>query len=374
MRNRLGFIICRPYHQATGATLKISLLALLLFGLTGCTNALYYMHALSGHAQLLNAQRPLDEVLADPAVPKQTRTRLESLQAARNFASRELGLPDNGSYRSYADLGRAYVVWNVVATPPYSLKPKQWCFIFVGCVSYRGYYQRAQAEAYANQLRAQGLDVQVAGASAYSTLGWLDDPLLNTMLYRSEARRVGIIFHELAHQQLFIKGDTTFNESFASVVEQEGVRRWFLAQGKPAPYQAYMDEQKRGVRFRQMLLQTRQKLQRLYRQKADKSETSMRKEKARIFAELKQAFAQLKKSQPAFSAYDHWMAQDLNNAYLALVATYHKDVPALVHLLQAKQGNLRVFYHAAADLAHKDPQKRRTLLQQWAHQDGAGRK
>lgn len=374
MRNRIGFIICRPHRWVVSAVLKTGLLALLLPGLAGCSNALYYMNALTGHARLLNAQRPLNEVLADPALPAQTRSRLESLQKARNFASRELDLPDNGSYRSYADLGRRYVVWNVVATPRYSLKPKQWCFVFVGCVSYRGYYQRAQAEAYADQLRAQGFDVQVAGASAYSTLGWLDDPLLNTMLYRSEALRVGIIFHELAHQQLFIKGDTTFNESFASVVEQEGVRRWFLTQGKSAPYQAYMKAQKRGVRFRQMLLQTRQKLQRLYRQKTVKSETYMRKKKAQIFVALKQAFAQLKKSQPAFSAYDHWMAQDLNNAHLALVATYHKDIPALLHLLRAKQGNLRDFYHAAAELAHEDSQKRRTLLRHWAHQNGVGRK
>ncbi len=347
-----------------GAMLKRGLLALLLMGLAGCGNALYYMRALSGHAQLLNAQRPLDEVLADPALSAQTRTRLESLRAARNFASRELGLPDNDSYRRYADLGRPYAVWNVVATPPYSMKPKQWCFIFVGCINYRGYYQRKQAEAYADRLRAQGLDVQVAGARAYSTLGWSADPLLNTMLYRSEARRVGIIFHELAHQQLFIKGDTTFNESFATVVEQEGVRRWFLAEGKPARYQAYREERKRDVRFKQMLLRTRKKLERLYRQKIDKKH--MQKEKTRIFSELKQTFARLKKSQSAFSVYDRWMAQDLNNAHLALVAIYYEDVPALMHLLKAKQGDLPAFYRAAAKLAHEDPQKRRILLRQWA--------
>lgn len=342
----------------------MSLLALLLLGVTGCSNALYYMNALSGHAQLLNAQRPLAEVLADPALPVQTRKRLESLQVARDFASRELALPDNDSYRSYADLGRPYAVWNVVATPPYSLKPKQWCFIFVGCISYRGYYQREQAQTYADQLHAQGLDVQVAGVRAYSTLGWSDDPLLNTMLYRSEARRVGIIFHELAHQQLFIKGDTTFNESFASVVEQEGVRRWFLAKGKAASYRAYLEERQRDVRFKQMLLQTREKLQKLYRQNIDKKR--MQKGKERIFAELKQTFASLKKSQSAFSVYAQWMAQDLNNAHLALVATYYEDVPALKQLLKAKQGNLRAFYRAAAELAHEDQQKRRILLRQWA--------
>ncbi len=339
---------------------------LLLVWLGGCSNAGYYLGALSGHAQLLNAQHPLDEVLADPALPAQTRARLKTMQKARDFASRELGLPDNDSYRNYADLGRQYAVWNVVATPPYSLTPKQWCFIFVGCISYRGYYQRQQAETYANALRTQELDVQVAGVRAYSTLGWSDDPLLNTMLYRSEARRVGIIFHELAHQQLFIKDDSTFNESFATFVEQEGVRRWFLLrdQAQTGRYQGYLDELDRDARFKQLLLQTREKLQRLYQQKTD--EGYRRKEKARIFAELKRSFAELKKRDPAFSAYDRWMAQDLNNAHLALVATYHEYVPAFAQLLKAKQGDLRAFYRAAEDLAQKDQEKRRTQLQQWA--------
>lgn len=345
--------------------LKKGLLTLLLVWLGGCSNAGYYLGALSGHAQLLNAQRPLDPVLADPALPAQTRARLKSMREARDFASRELGLPDNDSYRNYADLGREYAVWNVVAAPPFSLQPKQWCFLFVGCISYRGYYQREQAETYADSLRAQGLDVQVAGARAYSTLGWSDDPLLNTMLYRSEARRVGIIFHELAHQQLFIKGDSTFNESFATTVEQEGVRRWFLARDQSrVRYQRYLEERKRDARFRQMLLQTREKLQRLYRQKTD--ETYKQKEKARIFLEFKQSFAGLKKSDPAFSAYDRWMAQDLNNAHLALVATYHEYVPAFRQLLKAKQGDLQAFYQAVEDLAREDQEKRRILLQQWA--------
>jgi len=339
---------------------------LLLVWLGGCSNAGYYLGALSGHAQLLNAQHPLEQVLADPALPTETRVRLKTMQEARDFASRELGLPDNDSYRNYADLGREYAVWNVVATPPYSLTPKQWCFIFVGCISYRGYYQRQQAETYADALRAQGLDVQVAGVRAYSTLGWSDDPLLNTMLYRSEARRVGIIFHELAHQQLFIKDDSTFNESFATFVEQEGVRRWFLLrdQAQSGHYQGYLDELDRDARFKQLLLQTREKLQRLYQQKTD--EGYRRKEKARIFAELKRSFADLKKRDPAFSAYDRWMAQDLNNAHLALVATYHEYVPAFAQLLKAKQGDLRAFYRAAEDLAQKDQEKRRTQLQQWA--------
>jgi len=211
--------------------------------------------------------------------------------------------------------------------------------------------------------------VQVTGARAYSTLGWTDDPLLNTMLFRSEARRVGIIFHELAHQQLYLKGDSTFNESFATAVEQEGVRRWFLTQAQEAAdYQAYLQQQARDRRFRQLLLQTRKKLQALYQQGDHKQddEAQLRQQKAHIFAELKQAFAELKKTEPAFSAYDHWMAQDLNNAHLALLATYHEYVPAFRHMLEQQQGDLPAFYKMAQDLAREDLQKRTTILQQWA--------
>lgn len=322
------------------------------------------MSALSGHAQLLNAQRPLDEVLVDLSLSEQTRHALKTMLKAREFASEELRLPDNDSYRNYADLGRKYAVWNVVATPAFSLTAKQWCFVFVGCISYRGYYQQAQAEKYAAVLQAQGFDVQVVGARAYSTLGWSDDPLLNTMLYRSEARRVGIIFHELAHQQLFIKGDTSFNEAFASLIEEEGVRRWFISQKKTEAFQHYLDEQQRDAGFKKMLLQTREKLQNLYRQ--NRTAENMQKEKARIFLDLKAEFKALKKIQPVFSAYDHWMAQDLNNAHLALVATYFDYVPAFAQLLKDEQGDLPAFYMAAEKLAAQEPQQRRLQLQQWA--------
>ncbi len=342
--------------------LKKAGLAVLLLWLVGCSSAGYYLDALSGHAELLNGQRPLAQVLADPNVSIQTRHRLKTMQQAREFASRELALPDNDSYRGYTDLGRDYAVWNVVATPAFSLKPKQWCFVFVGCLSYRGYYRREQAQKYAEALRAQGLDVQVAGARAYSTLGWTDDPLLNTMLYRSEARRVGLLFHELAHQQLFVKGDTSFNESFASVVEQEGVRRWFLDKGQVADYQDWLDMRVRDQQFKQLILQTREKLQALYRQRL--AAQMMRKHKARLFGELKQAFAVLKKSHPAFSAYDAWMAQDLNNAHLALLATYYEYVPAFTQLLENMQGDLPAFYRAVEALAQQPPEQRQKRLRQ----------
>ena len=329
--------------------------------LGGCSSTGYYLDALSGHAEVLNGQRLLDEVLADPALDKQTHARLQTMQAAREFASRELVLPDNDSYRGYTDLGRDYVLWNVVATPAFSLKPKQWCFVFVGCMSYRGYYRREQADAYADILRAEGLDVQVAGVPAYSTLGWTADPLLNTMLYRSEARRVGLLFHELAHQQLYIKGDTSFNESFASTVEQEGVRRWFAGKDQVEEYQRWLDKRARDQQFKQLILQTREKLQLLYRQRL--TPQMMRQHKGQLFGGLKRAFAVLKKSDPAFSAYDAWMTQDLNNAHLALIATYYEYVPAFTQLLKDKQGNLPAFYRAAKQVSEQPPAQRQKMLQ-----------
>ncbi len=344
--------------------LKKAIFALLFIGLGGCSSAGYYWDVLSGHAELLNAQRPLDEVLGDPAVSVQTREILKTMRQAREFASQELGLPDNDSYRYYADLGREYAVWNVVAVPRFSLSSKQWCFVFIGCVSYRGYYRQAQAQDYADLLQAEGLDVQVSGARAYSTLGWSDDPLLNTMLYRLEARQVGIIFHELAHQQLYIKGDSTFNESFATAVEQEGIRRWFIAMGDVEAFQHYQDSQQRDEQFKQLLLQTREELQTLYQAKENVDDKQ--KEKVRIFSELKQHFTALQKSDSAFSVYETWMAQDLNNAHLALIATYNEHVPAFAQLLIEKQGDMPAFYVALEELADKDLQTRNNLLQQWA--------
>jgi len=335
-------------------------LLMLLVWLGGCSSTGYYLDALSGHAEVLNGQRPLDEVLADPTLDQATHQRLQTMQAAREFASRELALPDNDSYRGYTDLGRDYVLWNVVATPAFSLKPKQWCFIFVGCMSYRGYYRREQAEAYAEILRAEGLDVQVAGVPAYSTLGWTADPLLNTMLYHSEARRVGLLFHELAHQQLYIKGDTSFNESFASAAEQEGVRRWFAGKDQAEEYQHWLAMRVRDQQFKQLILQTREKLQVLYRQRL--APQMMHQHKAQLFGELKQAFAVLKKSDPAFSTHDHWMAQDLNNAHLALIATYYEYVPALTQLLTDKQGDLPAFYQAAKQISEQPPAQRHKML------------
>ncbi|MDE2456588.1 MAG: aminopeptidase, partial [Burkholderiales bacterium] len=202
---------------------------------SGCSTAGYYAQALGGHLAVLRKSRPVSEWLADPATPAPLRARLELAERMRDYAVTALGLPDNASYRRYADLGRSAVVWNVVAAPELSLTLETWCFPVMGCVGYRGYYDKAAAEALGAELKAQGWEVEVYGVPAYSTLGWSNwlggDPLLNTFIDWPDGELARLIFHELAHQVVYVKGDSTFNESFAVSVEQEGVKRWLAAHG-----------------------------------------------------------------------------------------------------------------------------------------------
>jgi len=263
-------------------------------------------------------------------------------KAARHFASTELHLPQNGSYSHYADIGRPFAVWNVIAAPRFSVQAKQWCFIFVGCISYRGYHSKKGAEAYAQELRKRDYDVMVAGARAYSTLGWFDDPLLNTMLYDDEARLVGIIIHELAHQKIYVEDFSAFNEAFASAVEIEGVLRWFRKQKKPDEASAFLASRKKQKQFNHLLRQTRAKLKILYRRDLNKIE--MARQKQSIFKALKQDYGSLTKAWGGDDRYDKWMAQDINNAHLALVGTYFDYVPYFRALFKRVEGDFAQFY------------------------------
>lgn len=309
---------------------------------SGCSSIEYYWQAANGHSDILNREKPISEILAEPDLAPELRKLLEQMQRARDFASKELGLPENNSYREYADIGRDYVIWNVIATEEFSVEPQTWCFPFAGCVSYRGYFSKSDAVEFADQLRVGGKDVYVVGARAYSTLGWFDDPLLNTMLYRDEGMRVGVLFHELAHQKLYVQDDTAFNEAFATTVAQEGVRRWFLYNGNTGKYERYLESQQRRAEFNTLLKQTRSRLQELYKQSDDPA--SMRKAKQRVFLQLKKDYAGLKSNWNNDNRYDIWIAQSLNNAHLALAATYHELVPAFKKYLQNTEGDLLIFY------------------------------
>jgi predicted aminopeptidase len=342
--------------------IKYSILILGTFTVSACSSFGYYMDLMSGHSELLEQQKPISEILANKETESKLRQLLETSQNMRDFASKELHLPENDSYRTYADIKRPYAVWNVVAAKEFSIKPKKWCFLFIGCLSYRGYFSKEDASMYANELKKEGYDVYVAGAKAYSTLGWFDDPLLNTMMYKSEARRAGIIFHELAHQVVYIDDDSAFNEAFATTVEQEGIRRWMAKKGKSKQYEQYRVNKKRDARLNALLRETREKLKQLYKTKI--SEKEKRQGKKLIFSLMQKKYQRLKKAWGDYAVYDKWMSQELNNAHLLLIATYHDLVPAFKVMLKKENNNLKKFYIAVEQLGQLDKEKRKNQLKQ----------
>jgi predicted aminopeptidase len=228
--------------------------------MSGC----YLLDSAAGQLSLMSRRQPIERVLRAPGTPPLLRSELEEVESIRDFASRELGLPDNGSYRSYADVGRPYVVWNVVAAPEFSVEAREWCFLIVGCVAYRGYFSERKARSFADTLRERGFDVSVGGVAAYSTLGHFNDPVLNTMMGWSDGELAAIIFHELTHQLLYLSGDTSFNEALATTVEEEGLRRWLLSQGRAADLEKHRLQRRRHLEVIDLLRRTRAELKTLY--------------------------------------------------------------------------------------------------------------
>lgn len=320
--------------------------------LPGCAAVEYYAQAIEGHLEVMGRAVAIDERLRDPSLPGPLRAKLKRAVEIRDFASRELALPDNGSYRRYADIGRPYVVWNVFAAPEFSVKPVESCFPIAGCVSYRGFYREADAQAHAATLREAGDDVHIAGVPAYSTLGWFDDPVLSTFIRYPDAEIARLIFHELAHQVVYVKGDTVFNESFAVTVEQEGVRRWLARNGTPAEIAAHETLQSRRKQFVALVLEYRDRLATLYAQTTD-AETK-RSGKARLFAQMLEDYGRLKAGWGGFSGFDRIFARGANNALLASVSVYTERVPAFRALLASKSGDLSAFYAAVKILARLD--------------------
>jgi predicted aminopeptidase len=328
--------------------------------LAGCASVDYYEQAVSGHLDVIRRAVPIDEKLRAPDTPAPLRAKLARVLAIREFASRELALPDNRSYRSYADLGRPFVVWNVYAAPEFSVKPVQSCFVFAGCVSYRGFYSEESAKHYALELAGEGNDTYVGGVPAYSTLGWFDDPVLSTFIGYPEAEVARIVFHELAHQAVYLKGDTEFSESFAVAVEEEGVRRWLEREGTPADRAAYEDMRGKHREFVALALKYRIRLAAFYGQPATAEER--RAVKKQVFAEMQGEYRALKASWGGYAGYDRVVAQSANNAFLASVATYTEWLPAFRALLAQKKGDLAAFYAAAGELARLDRAERSARL------------
>ena len=329
---------------------------LLAVGLNGCSS--YYGQLAQGQLELLRQRQPVAAVIADHSQDTHLRQRLEQAQQARDFASQVLGLPDNDSYRHYADLQRPYVVWNLFATEEFSVEPLQHCFPIAGCVAYRGYYRQGAARGEAARLRAKGLDTLVAGVEAYSTLGWFDDPLLNTMLRRNDEQLAGLIFHELAHQQLYLPGDTAFNESYASFVEREGLRQWQASRGLP-------EQAAQGrLRYRQLvqlLLDTRERLAELYASPRPKDE--LRQLKQTEFMRLRQSYRTLRDTQwQGDRRFDRWFAQPLNNATLVPFGLYDRWVPAFSALFEQSGRDWPRFHQHVAELARLPSPEREARL------------
>ena len=332
----------------------VLLLALTGLGLAGgCSTVGYYAQSMHGHFSMLHEARPISELLADPTLDPKLRAKLQRVQQVRAYASRELGLPDNRSYTEYADLHRPYVLWNVYAAPELSLTLRKSCFPVAGCVGYRGYFDQADAERYAAQMRANGDDVQVSGVPAYSTLGWFDDPVLNTFINQPDGELARLIFHELGHQVVYVKGDTTFNESFATTVETEGLKRWLAAQNDPALTESYRSYDARRKDFLGLLYTTKDKLAAIYASAAD--DDTKRAQKRAAFAQLQRDYETLKREHwGGYTGYDRYFAQTLGNAHLASVAAYTQLVPAFEALLAQADGDLPRFYEAVRALAALD--------------------
>lgn len=332
--------------------------------LAACSDLTYCVQCVKGHVDVMARRRPIDEVLADQQVPEAERRQLAKVLAIRRFAVDELGLPENDSYRLYADIGRPYVVWNVVATPEFSLTPRQWCYPIVGCVTYQGYFDADEARAKGAELAAQGYDVDVYGVKAYSTLKWFDDPVLNTFLNGADSQLAGLIFHELAHQMVYVADDCAFNEAFAKTVETEGLRRWLQVHADGREWQAYLEREGRSRDFLDLLSQYRQRLTELYAQES--GEEVKRSGKRAILAALEADLRERRQRWPNPEAIDKWLERGLNNARLASIATYYDRVPAFQAVLAAKGGHLPAFYAEIDRLAQLPAAERTAFLNDFA--------
>ncbi|MGE8412649.1 MAG: aminopeptidase [Pseudomonas sp.] len=347
-----------PSHGVLDRVLRFLFPSLMLLLLNGCSSAGYYSQLAGGQLQLLRARTPVAQVLADPSRDPTLRAHLAQSQQARTFASTHLHLPDNRSYRLYVDIGRPYVVWNVFATPEFSLAAQTHCFPIAGCVAYRGYYSQGAARGEAALLQQKGLDVSIGGVEAYSTLGWFDDPIISSMLHWGDERLATLIFHELAHQRFYVKDDTEFNESFATFVEQEGTRQWRGYRGLPPATEGELGQRDQ---FTQLVLDTRKRLEQLYALPLPAEQ--MRQRKALEFERMRQDYRQMRDSQWAGSnRYDAWINAPLNNARLLPFGLYDQWVPAFAALFKAVHGDWPAFYAAVEQLGGQPAEQRKAAL------------
>lgn len=332
--------------------------------LGGCATMGYYWQSVSGHLSLMQAARPIEQWLQDARTAEPLKDKLRLASRIRAFAAQQLHLPDNASYLSYADLGRPAVVWNVVAAPEWSLEPEQWCFPVAGCVSYKGYFDEAAAQREAQRIAALGLETTVQPVPAYSTLGWLNwaggDPLLSTFIGYPEGELARLIFHELAHQVVYVAGDTAFNESFATAVERLGAQLW-LEQASASAREQYAALDARRRQWRELALQLRRDLMALYAA-AEPPGPQKRQAKQELMHNFALQYARLRSSWGNWPGYDRWVAR-VNNASLAVLAEYEDLAPAFERLYW-QQGSWPAFYDEVRRLAQLPRPQRHQQLRQ----------
>ena len=342
----------KAIESTASKAVQLALAVTMLAGLSGCASTAYLLQAARGEWHVMHARKPIVQVIDDPRTPQPMILELADVREARDFASRVLKLPDNSSYTTYTKIDRPYVVWNVVAAPALSVYPKTWCFPIAGCVAYRGYFSEKRAHDFAAGLKRRGYDVVVEGVPAYSTLGKLPDPVMSTMMRYGSDELAAMIFHELAHQLLYVTNDSRFNEAFAVTVEQEGLKRWLAYKGRPIRIEELDRQREEDGAFIALLRYTRARLARLYASSAPR-QTKLRR-KQRIFTELAADIHTLEHRLRVHSpVYDDWIAEGLNNAQLASVSTYYDCVPGFERLLQRANGDLPRFYAAARELARE---------------------
>jgi predicted aminopeptidase len=338
--------------RAVSRAIGLTLAAFILAALSGCTSTEYLLQAANGEWHVIHGRKPIVEVIDDPQTPEPLIRELAEVREARDFASHQLALPDNDSYRTYVKLDRPYVVWNVVAAPVLSVRPKEWCFPIAGCVAYRGYFDEKRARDFAARLQRGGYDVVIEGVPAYSTLGKLPDPVMSTMMRYGSDELASMIFHELAHQLLYVKNDSRFDEGFAVTVEDEGLKRWLEHKGRPARIAELQKDRAEDAQFVALLRHTRDLLAQLYASNAQRAAKLRRKQQ--LFTDLAGEIQNLEhRLGVRFPEYDAWIAQGLNNAELASVGTYNDCLPGFERLLRQENDDLPRFYDAARRLARE---------------------
>ncbi len=340
-------------------SVKILLLLIAAPVLGGCATLQWYGQAARGQMELLTQRQDIEHLLADDRLSPDRRRKLETVLDVREFAIHELGLPDNGSYRTLVDLDRPYVLWNVVAAPEFSVQPRTWCYPLVGCLAYRGWFRHASAERSARRLAERGLDVRIRPVAAYSTLGRFADPVTSPMLAHDPIGLAGLVLHELAHQQLFVAGDSRFSEAFATAVERAGLERWLIARGRLDALRRLSRERQLASEFVELLLEARSDLAALYSGALD--EHAMRTAKHQRLAALSRAVRQLAERHRT-GRFDRWLADEPNNADLALVATYEDGTRAFAALLAEYDGDFGRFLRAAKRLSKQSAETREAFL------------